>query len=92
MAYFSNSSDSGVLEKQCDECRVPDGSPCPVLFVQMHFNYTQNDKKNKDLRDAMTSLIDESGLCLMKKELDKIFTGYVDGEEADTAQKMLDSL
>lgn len=46
MVYFSNHSESGVLEAQCAECRLSSDDACPVFGVQIHYNYDQigNDK------------------------------------------------
>ena len=70
MAYFSNSTEGSVLDQQCCDCIVNDDAPCPVLFVQLEFNYSQLNKGNDDLRKAMDMLIDKNGNCQMKKVLD----------------------
>ena len=68
MAYFSNGTEGEVLDEQCSECRLP--GACPVLWVQTEYNYTQLNKKNKDLRKAMNCLIDKKGNCQMKIQID----------------------
>lgn len=68
MAYFSNATEGGVLDRQCAECQLRD-KPCPTLWVQLNYNYEQigNDK----LQEAMTCLIDGKGLCKTKPLLDE---------------------
>lgn len=70
MAYFSNGSEGEILDQQCCDCIVNDDAPCPVLFVQMEFNYDQLKKGNESLQKAMNILIDKKGICQMKKVLD----------------------
>ena len=78
MAYFANSSDGFTLDAQCDNCRIDPDMPCPVLLVQLEYNYKQ--VKNADLKAAMNLLVDEKGICQMKKVLDKKF-GEINNEE-----------
>jgi hypothetical protein len=73
MAYFSNGTEGIVLDNQCAVCPVgthPD-LPCPVLLVQLAYNYEQLGKGQDKLREAITYLVDEQGTCLMKKALEK---------------------
>lgn len=63
MAYFSNSTDGDVLNAQCERCPLGD-KPCPILGVQLMFNYDQCD--NPKLKEAMNNLIDEKGKCLLR--------------------------
>lgn len=68
MAYFPNSTSGEILDNQCGECPIPHDAPCPILFVQMTYNYEQIDKDGKRniLSDAMNLLINEDGQCQMK--------------------------
>lgn len=68
MAYFPNGSAGEVLDNQCAECPLGDG-PCPVALVQMMYNYTQVGDGEKNLRDAMTLLVDERGICQVRKQI-----------------------
>ena len=67
MAYFANSTEGEVLERQCAECPYGE-EPCPVALVQLTYNYDQN--QNKELEQAMEILVDEEGICQMKLLLD----------------------
>jgi len=66
MAYFPNGTSGEVLDKQCGECILPDDAPCPILWVQMTYNYSQLDDGNELLKEAMNCLVDEEGACKMK--------------------------
>jgi hypothetical protein len=70
MAYFANGSEGCQLDIQCGECRLPDDSPCPILFVQMTYNYDQVRYGQEKLRDAMDILISDGGECQMKPLID----------------------
>jgi len=70
MAYFSNGTEGVRLDSQCSECLVPDDAPCPILLAQTHFNYDQCDIPK--LRECLTVLVDENGICRMKSILDKL--------------------
>lgn len=72
MGYFSNGCEGEILDKQCDECVIPNEEPCPILLVQLLYNYDQHDKGNEKLVDCLNNLIDESGMCKMKQILDRI--------------------
>ena len=91
MAYFSNGSEGGILDEQCAECVLPDNCPCPVLWVQMDFNYKQLDKKGERtmVSDVLDCLINEKGECQMKIQLDKLYPKY---HGKDTCREMLDAL
>lgn len=43
---------------------------CPVYFVQANYNYKQSD--NKDLTDCLNYLVDDHGICQMKKAMESI--------------------
>lgn len=69
MAYFSNGTEGSILDEQCAVCPIgsdPD-APCPVLLVQLHYNYKQLKEGNKQLRKAMNLLINKEGICQMRK-------------------------
>lgn len=70
MAYFSNGSEGCALDAQCSDCRIPNDAPCPILWVQMTYNYDQLDKGNEKLREAMNCLVNERGECQMKPIID----------------------
>ena len=85
MAYFPNSTAGDVLDQQCENCPLGYGwndpkqgklfdderppKPCPVALVQLEYNYRQLDKGNELLRQAMTILIDDKGICQTRKLL-----------------------
>jgi hypothetical protein len=82
MAYFSNGTEGIVLDNQCAVCPVgrnPD-LQCPVLLLQLAYNYEQLGKGQDKLREAITCLVDEQGTCLMKKALEKAL-GLPDPDE-----------
>ena len=73
VAYFSNSTDGDYLTQQCETCpayketpEMPEGGACPILLVQLLYNYDQLDKGQEKLKDAMTALIDDKGNCRMR--------------------------
>ena len=70
MAYFPNGSAGAVLDNQCEEClyAFSDDILCPVQSVQMLYNYEQN--KNEKLEECLNHLVDENGICQMKRVLD----------------------
>lgn len=64
MAYFPNGSSGEILDNQCCDCVHEDEwSWCPVYAVQQLFNYDQLGKGQEKLRQAITMLIDEKGIC-----------------------------
>lgn len=68
MAYFANGSEGEILENQCDTCvHAHDDGVCPISAIQMLFNYEQID--NPDLNAAMSILVDDEGICQMRKAL-----------------------
>ena len=73
MAYFSNGTEGEILDEQCAECSVADDAPCPVLWVQTTYNYSQIDKDGEPtlLSEAINCLVDEKGQCKMKVIIDK---------------------
>lgn len=85
MAYFPNGSSGTVLDNQCAECPIGrhQDAPCPVLLVQLSYNYDQCRDGNEKLREAMNMLINERGICQMKPVVEKYAT--------DTPQKPMRS-
>lgn len=73
MAYFANGAEGSILESQCSDCILPDDAPCPILWMQMEWNYDQleNGEETK-VSEVMNLLIDEKGYCQMKPLLDKL--------------------
>lgn len=70
MAYFPNGSSGEILDNQCASCSLGQ-SPCPVLLVQLTYNYDQVDKGQEKLREAMEILVDKRGVCQVKIQMDK---------------------
>lgn len=68
MAYFSNSSEGEVLDVQCYDCPLGGGC-CPVLSVQMLYNYDQLEDGQEKLREAMELLVDDKGVCQVRKKI-----------------------
>ena len=68
MAYFANSTEGEILNRQCGECRIPDDAPCPVLMAQQIYNYVQVD--NENLKLCLRELVDIKGNCKMKPLID----------------------
>jgi len=76
MAYFSNSSEGDVLDRQCFDCRIGE-MECPILLVQVEYNYDQIGIPK--LRECLNFLVDSSWKCRMKLLIDELkannFTG-----------------
>lgn len=71
MAYFSNGTEGGILDEQCAECSVADHVPCPVLWVQMEYNYKQHTDGEKNIvSEVLNCLVNEKGQCQMKVIID----------------------
>ena len=71
MAYFPNGSSGDYLDAQCADCPAnknagSDGPQCPILHVQLLYNYDQLDKGQEKLKSAMELLIGEDGNCRMR--------------------------
>lgn len=69
MAYFSNGTEGMILDEQCAHCPVgkhPEAS-CPIILVQSVYNYEQLKDGNEKLREAMNALVNEKGICQMRK-------------------------
>ena len=69
MAYFSNGCEGETLDNQCCDCPLGE-LPCPTTLVQLTFNYDQCS--NEKLKEAMTMLVDDDGICQTRKLLEKI--------------------
>lgn len=73
MAYFSNGSEGEVLHAQCAECPIGSNQDahCPILAVQMEYNYEQIDSQGKrtKMSELMNMLVNDDGECQMLKAL-----------------------
>lgn len=69
MAYFSNGSEGMVLDEQCSNCILGD-QHCPVMLIQLLYNYDQCKKGNEQLREAMGHLVSKEGVCQVKKSIE----------------------
>lgn len=69
MAYFANGTEADILDQQCEKCLygMSDDILCPISAVQLTYNYDQRD--NEKLAEAMNLLINNDGLCLMRKAM-----------------------
>ncbi len=65
MAYFSNGSEGEVLDDQCADCPIGE-MMCPVLHVQMFYNYDQVASGQEKLRRALSLLVNDQGICQMR--------------------------
>ncbi len=81
MAYFANSSEGDVLTLQCEQCRLPDDAPCPILGAQLAYNYDQVDKGQEMLRECLSSLVSNTGRCHMKPLIDALSINNLFGKE-----------
>ena len=68
MVYFPNGTSGMILDEQCSECPVGEDA-CPIYAVQAVYNYDQLKDGQKNLKDAMTMLIDGKGVCQMREAL-----------------------
>jgi len=91
MAYFPNGSSGEVLDMQCADCPLgygwndpqqkklfdaePEGKPCPVVAVQMIYNYDQLKDGNTQLREALTILVSDDGTCKTRELLLQVRAG-----------------
>ncbi len=69
MAYFPNASDGGRLYAQCEDCPLnkdPDLNGCEVLMLHELFNYDQLGDGQEKLREAMTMLVADDGICQIR--------------------------
>jgi len=81
VAYFSNGCEGEVLEVQCGRCPLGRGPcSCPVVMVQMTFNYDQLKDGQEKLKEAMSYLVDDAGICQVHKLLMENIT-VVKGDE-----------
>ena len=74
MAYFPNGTAGMILDFQCSACIIPMDKPCPILYVQLTYNYEQLDENGKEgkVSEVMNCLVNEKGHCLMKPILDNV--------------------
>ncbi len=80
MAYFPNGTSGEILEVQCCECLHKDiDTTCPIYYVQSVFNYKQSE--NRDLEVCLGLMINDKGICQMKKILDRLLV--VDDDRSD---------
>lgn len=70
MACFSNGSEGMVLDDQCFKCVLGEKS-CPILFVQMSYNY--DAVGNKIATEILNYLVNEDGECQMFNNFKEIF-------------------
>lgn len=68
MAYFPNGSSGEIFDRQCADCPLGEG-PCPTAAIQMLYNYDQVSDGQEKLREAMTILVDDKGICQTRKQL-----------------------
>lgn len=62
MAYFSNGSEGMVFDDQCTKCKFGD-KPCPIAFIQMHFNYDQLKDTTGTASNILNHLVKPDGTC-----------------------------
>jgi len=83
MAYFANNSEQDTLTDQCRDCPLGCGwtntlqqvlfdketelRSCPVSYIQIIYNYDQ--LKNEKLESAMGMLVDDNGICQIRRIL-----------------------
>lgn len=73
MAYFSNGSEGMAFDNECSEC-IYGKDPCPIAFVQMHYNY---DACNNETATAILGKLVRQDKdftykgCAMKELIDK---------------------
>lgn len=68
MAYFPNGVSGVVLDEQCMDCIHEDElAMCPVYYVQCTFNYDQCGTGQEKLKEAMSILIDDDGICKVRE-------------------------
>ena len=77
MAYFANGSEGAVLEAQCDNCPLgaaPEGTDtgCEVLLIHLLYNYDQVGSGQEKLREAMSLLVDDKGVCRIRQRIEKV--------------------
>ena len=86
MAYFSNGSEGMVLDEQCAQCPVANDACCPILYIQMTYNYKQLDSNGEETlaSEVMNCLVDENGTCQMKPIIEN---RLVDKNQGDLFQE-----
>lgn len=85
MAYFPNGSSGEVLDDQCERCPLGDSGECccPVLSIQLLYNYDQLNDGQEKLRSAMSMLVDDKGVCQVNKQLKMKDNGVIDSKPID---------
>jgi hypothetical protein len=86
MVYFPNGSSGEVLDDQCERCPLGDHDReccCPVLSIQLLYNYDQLNDGQEKLRHAMSMLVDDKGICQVYKQLMENKKGVVDPTPID---------
>lgn len=68
MVYFSNGTEGMILDEQCGKCPLHDEG-CPVYGVQQLYNYDQLDDGQEKLKDAMSMLVNEKGVCQVREAM-----------------------
>lgn len=79
MAYFSNSSEGECLFAQCEQCIFGE-LPCPIFNAQLNHNYSACN--NKEAREILDELIDNSGNCTMWNEFRNVLDVDINPEYA----------
>jgi hypothetical protein len=68
MAYFSNSCEGYVLDRQCRECKI-NSLFCPICHVQEKYNYKQLEAGQLELRECLNFLIGKDFKCQISELL-----------------------
>lgn len=84
MAYFPNGSSGEVLDSQCSKCPLGDAG-CPILLVQLNYNYKQLDEGQAMLKEAMNLLVADDGTCSTFKLLQSV-KGAISPEEVQVLE------
>ncbi len=77
MAYFANGSEGMILDNQCVDClHANSNAACPINFVHITYNYDQCSDGQEKLRDCLSKLVNDSGICQMRKLLAEMIPNY----------------
>lgn len=76
VAYFPNGSSGEALDAQCAWCPLGDVG-CPVLLVQLTYNYKQLDEGQETLKEAMSLLVADDGTCNTFRLLQNVKGSYM---------------
>lgn len=74
MAYFSNGCEGEALDNQCARCPLGQDAPCPILAVQLLYNYDQIG--NEKLQECLTVLVSDKTGCMMRPLIRKMLKEY----------------